>query len=69
MTRGEWFAFTFVPVLFCGMLLCLEIGRRMGQRTAFEEASKTGLGIVEGAIFVLLGLLVAFTLFWRGRAL
>jgi len=61
MTRNEWFAAAFVLVLFCGMLVCFEIGRRIGQRTASEEAGKAGLGVVEGAIFALLGLLVAFT--------
>lgn len=61
MTYSEWFALIFVVVLFCGMLLCFEVGRVLGRRTASEEAGKAGLGIVEGAIFGLLGLLVAFT--------
>ena len=59
--NDELFAIVFVLLLFCGMLACLEVGRRLGQRTAHEEGSKAGLGTVEGAIFALLGLLIAFT--------
>lgn len=49
--------------LFLGMLLLLEVGRRMGSRRLAEEGegAKEGLGAVEGAIFGLLGLLIAFT--------
>lgn len=61
MNRNEIFAVIFVLVLFCGMLACFEIGRLLGRRTAKEEAGKAGLGVVEGAIFALLGLLIAFT--------
>jgi len=49
--------------LFLGMLLCAEIGRRIGvtrlRRT--PEALPAGAGAVEGAVFALLGLLIAFT--------
>src|SRR5208337_470457 len=61
MTTNELFAVVFVLILFCGMLACFEVGRRLGQRTASEQAGKAGLGVVEGAIFALLGLLIAFT--------
>jgi hypothetical protein len=61
MNKNELVAIVFVCVLFCGMLLCFEIGRRLGARTATEEVGRAGLGVVEGAIFALLGLLVAFT--------
>jgi hypothetical protein len=49
--------------LFAGMVLLLEIGRRLGRRRqAKEEAgARAGLGQVEGAVFALMGLLVAFT--------
>lgn len=49
--------------LFAGIVLMLEVGRRHGRRRqAKEEAgARTGLGQVEGAVFALLGLLVAFT--------
>jgi len=49
--------------LFAGMVLLLEIGRRLGRRRqAKEEAgARAGLGQVEGTVFALMGLLVAFT--------
>lgn len=49
--------------LFFGMLLLLAVGRRIGARRLAREgeAGKAGTGAVEGAVFALLGLLVAFT--------
>jgi hypothetical protein len=49
--------------LFVGMLLFLDIGRRIGaQRRAQDPGGPgAGTGAVEGAVFALLGLLVAFT--------
>jgi hypothetical protein len=49
--------------LFVGMLLFLEIGRRFGSRRLKEDAGGTGEGVttVDGAVFALLGLLIAFT--------
>jgi hypothetical protein len=49
--------------LFVGMLVCLEIGRRIGVRrlASDPESATVGLGTVEGAVFGLLALLVAFT--------
>jgi len=49
--------------LFTGMILCLEIGRRIGTRQISRdpEGARSGLGTVEGAVFALLGLLIAFT--------
>jgi hypothetical protein len=47
----------FAVVLSAGILVLLEIGRRIGVRQLAEEgetASK-GLGAIEGAIFGLLG--------------
>src|SRR5512139_3676199 len=42
-------------VLFAGMTLCLEIGRRIGARRLAEGAeAAAGIGAVEGAIFALL---------------
>jgi hypothetical protein len=54
---------SFAVGLFAGMVLLLEIGRRLGQRReAKDEAgARAGLGAVEGAVFALMGLLVAFT--------
>lgn len=40
----------------------LEIGRRLGARAfAVDKEAKNGVGPIEGAVFALLGLLVAFT--------
>ena len=49
--------------LFAGMLVLLEIGRRLGlRRLALDsEAVRAGFGVVEGAIFAPMGLLIAFT--------
>jgi hypothetical protein len=49
--------------LFIGMILCLELGRRIGirQTSRDPEGARSGLGTVEGAVFALLGLLIAFT--------
>jgi hypothetical protein len=49
--------------MFLGMVLLLELGWRLGrrQRGANEESSRAGLGAVEGAVFALMGLLIAFT--------
>ena len=50
--------------LFAAVLLFLEIGRRIGTRRLQQGADDTGssgAGVVEGAVFALLGLLIAFT--------
>ncbi len=49
--------------LFAGMLVLLEIGRRLGQRhwRKNPEGARAGVAVVEGAVFGLLGLLLAFT--------
>jgi len=48
--------------LFFGMLACIELGRRIGLAgLKFEPDTAKGLGAVEGAVFALLGLLIAFT--------
>lgn len=61
MNYNEWVAIVFVGVLFVGMMACLELGRRFGRRAAGETGGREGLGVVEGAVFALLGLLIAFT--------
>ena len=50
-------------VLFGGMLACLEYGRRLGARriAASSGGTPSGTGPLEGAVFGMLGLLVAFT--------
>jgi hypothetical protein len=49
--------------LFGGSLLLLEIGRSVGIRRLAKdgEGARAGMGAVEGAVFGLLGLLIAFT--------
>ncbi len=53
----------FLIVLFFGMILCMEAGRRLKLRSQAEgvEGSAAGLGAVEGALFGLMGLVLAFT--------
>jgi hypothetical protein len=49
--------------LFAGILLLLEVGRRIGVRRMARdsEGARAGSGAVEGAVFGLIGLLIAFT--------
>src|SRR5262245_4867072 len=56
-------AFPFSLLLFAGMLFMLELGRRLGARklAADPGGARTGVTAVEGALFGLLGLLIAFT--------
>ena len=50
-------------LLFAGILVMLEVGRRIGgMRLAVDpEGSHKGIGAVEGSVFGLVGLLIAFT--------
>lgn len=56
---GLFFAFA----LLVGMVALMEVGRRLGQRRAKrdEDTARAGLGAIEGSVFALLGLLIAFT--------
>lgn len=56
-------AFLITLSLFIGMLLLLEIGRRIGvrRRARDPEGAVAGTGPIGGAVFALLGLLIAFT--------
>jgi hypothetical protein len=49
--------------LFLGMLLFLDVGYRIGVRRLAKDGdgARAGAGTVEGAVFALLGLLIAFT--------
>src|SRR6201998_1533269 len=49
--------------LFLGMLILLETGRRLGvmRRPKESDGERGNLGSVEGAVFALFGLLMAFT--------
>jgi hypothetical protein len=49
-------------LLFAGMMVMLEVGRRAGlRRLAADPEGRAGLGAVEGSVLGLLGLLIAFT--------
>ena len=52
-----------VATLFCGMLLCFELGRRLGVARLARDPDGVGKGSgsVEGAVLGLLGLLLALT--------
>lgn len=49
--------------LFVGLMLMLELGRRLGvrSRATLEEGADSGIGAVEACVYGLLGLLIAFT--------
>ena len=55
--------FVYTIGLLFGMLLLMEVGRRVGlRRMAVDaEGARAGIGTVEGALLALLGLLVAFS--------
>jgi len=56
-------AWPFATTLLIGMLVCLEVGRRLGKRrlAADPQAAFSGIGVTQGAMFTLYGLLLAFT--------
>jgi len=53
----------FAVCMLAGMLICLEIGRRLGKRrlAADPQGAAAGTSVVQGAVFSLFGLLVGFT--------
>ena len=59
----------FSLLMFAGMLILLEIGRRLGlrRRNKESEGERGSLGTIEGAVFALFGLIIAFT--FSGAAL
>ncbi len=52
----------FTLLLFAGILVFLEAGRQLGlrRRAKVTEADRAGLGAIEGAVFALWGLILAF---------
>jgi hypothetical protein len=55
-------AFPFAAAMFVGMLICLEIGRRLGARALAKDPQMMSThSAVDGAVFALYGLLLAFT--------
>jgi hypothetical protein len=53
----------FAVLLFAGMLIMLEFGRRVGiwRRPKESDSERGSLGTIESALFALFGLVVAFT--------
>jgi hypothetical protein len=56
-------ALPFAASMFVGMMLCIEIGRRLGMRSLakYPERDTAGLGPMQGAVYGLFSLLIAFT--------
>jgi hypothetical protein len=56
-------ASAFALVLLLSMLVCVELGRRFGRHRAQADPQgwQAGTGVIEGAIFALLGLMLGFT--------
>ena len=52
-----------IGFLFVGMLALLDVGRRIGNRhlAIDPDGARTGVAAVDGTVFALLGLLIAFT--------
>jgi len=53
----------FAAALFVGLLVCLRVGWRIGRKRLQDagEDGQAGLGALDGAVFGLMGLLIAFT--------
>ncbi|MGH9556644.1 MAG: hypothetical protein ACRD2Y_12565 [Terriglobales bacterium] len=56
-------AVTQAIALFVGMMVCLEVGYRLGRRSLETHGASAheGTGTIDAAVFALLGLLLAFT--------
>ncbi len=61
--KFEFLIMMFCICLFAGILIFLEAGRRIGRSRMLKNPSgfEKGTGAVEGAVFGLLGLIIAFT--------
>ena len=59
MNATQW-ALPLSVAIFVGIIGCLEVGYRMGRRRR-ESLAYEGIGAIEAAVFVLLGLLLAFS--------
>jgi hypothetical protein len=57
------FSLALAAGLFLGILVCLELGYRAGRRAADKhpEWAHEGIGVIEAAVFALLGLLLGFS--------
>jgi len=56
-------AFLISTALFFGIIVCLDIGYRIGRRGLAKNhvSAHEGIGVIEAAVFALLGLLLAFS--------
>ena len=63
MMNYALYAILIASILFVGILLLLEVGRRAGKRRIAKDAKAdmAGIGVIDAAVFALLGLLLAFT--------
>ena len=61
MNQAQW-AILLCAGVFIGMVICLDVGFRIGYRNFRNDpvAAHKGLGSIEAAVFALLGLLLAF---------
>jgi hypothetical protein len=61
--RFTLFAFAIAVALFLGMLVFLELGRRVGVRLTEQRGpgARAGVGVVDTAVYSLLALLIGFT--------
>ncbi len=61
MNPAHW-AIVVSVSLFVAIVLCLEIGYRIGRRSSEKhpDSAHEGIGVIEAAIFALLGLLLGF---------
>src|SRR5713226_3766419 len=62
MNPAQW-AVVLSIGLFVGVVACLELGYRIGSRSSKRnaESAHEGIGVIEAAIFALLGLLLGFS--------
>ena len=63
MFETEYLMWVSALGVLAGALVSIELGRRLGRwhSGGEQEAARAGLGAIDGAIFALLGLLLAFT--------
>ena len=61
--KFELLVISYVVFLFAGMMASMEVGRRFGRSRLHNDPAgfDKGTGAVEGAVFGLLGLIIAFT--------
>jgi hypothetical protein len=62
MNPAQW-AVVLSMGIFVGLVACLEVGYRIGRRSSQQhpELAHEGIGVIEAAVFALLGLLLGFS--------